>query len=139
MTQPTVHATTVAWDGRGLLILGPSGSGKSALALRLMALGARLVADDRTVLDRRGNTLWASAPDATRGLIEARGIGILRADALPSAPVVLAVDLTQPEVERLPPDRHITLHGLAIPLVWRVDASHFDSGLIQVLKAGRAG
>ena len=69
--------------GAALLILGASGRGKSALALGLMAAGATLVADDRTHLHaRRRRQLVASAPAAIAGLIEARGIGILKAEAL---------------------------------------------------------
>ena len=77
-----VHASCVAWKGRGLLIGGPVGSGKSSLALQLMAFGADLIADDRTALsaDRDGPPVAAPvAPIA--GLIEARGVGILPADA----------------------------------------------------------
>ena len=54
-----LHATTVALAGQGVLILGPSGSGKSGLALQLMAMGAELVADDRTIVTARGSTLHA--------------------------------------------------------------------------------
>ena len=68
MTQ--MHATTVALRGRGLLILGPSGSGKSTLALQLMAVGARLVADDRTDLTAQGDDVVASCPAALVGTIE---------------------------------------------------------------------
>ena len=64
-----LHGSAVALEGRGLLILGASGTGKSALALRMMAHGARLVADDRVVLARRGDALIASAPPALRGTI----------------------------------------------------------------------
>ncbi|MDO5705850.1 MAG: HPr kinase/phosphatase C-terminal domain-containing protein, partial [Paracoccus sp. (in: a-proteobacteria)] len=95
-----IHASSVAIDGRGLLILGPSGAGKSALALALMAMGAVLVSDDRTVLRRDGDMVLADAPDSLRGLIEARGIGILRADSAGAVPVVLVVDLGRAEDAR---------------------------------------
>src|SRR5262245_61986603 len=72
-----VHGSAVAWGGRGLLILGASGRGKSALALALTATGAALVADDRVEIVRRGRALVARAPAALAGLVEARGIGIL--------------------------------------------------------------
>lgn len=134
-----LHATTVAVAGRGLLILGPSGAGKSGLALRLMAWGAALVADDRTVIEARGGRLWAACPPAIRGRIEARGLGILHADPSPPVPLALAVDLSQAEAARLPEARRQwTALGVAIPLVWRVDAAHFEAGLWQQLKAGRA-
>ncbi|WP_331459605.1 HPr kinase/phosphorylase [Paracoccus liaowanqingii] len=70
-----LHATTVALEGRGLVILGPSGSGKSGLALELMAVGAVLVADDRTDLRLQQGRLIAQAPPALSGRIEARGWG----------------------------------------------------------------
>ena len=88
-----LHATCVAVEGRGVLICGPSGAGKSALGLQLMALGARLVADDQVALSRRDGALWAACPPTIRGMIEARGVGLLNADPVEGAEVVLAVDL----------------------------------------------
>lgn len=75
-TMETVHATTIAIDGAGVLLRGPSASGKSDLALRLIDDGARLVADDRTVLALRDGIVEASAPPSIRGKIEVRGLGI---------------------------------------------------------------
>jgi HPr kinase/phosphorylase len=134
----TLHATTVAVDGRGLLILGPSGSGKSALALELMALGACLVADDRTILTRTGDTLVATCPRAIRGLIEARGIGILNATPCDSATLALAIDLGLTTDERLPPAHQITLLDRPLPLLHKVATGYFAAGLLQYLKAGLA-
>ena len=113
--------------------------GKSALALQLMALGADLVADDGTLI-RRGaeGGLWASCPEPIAGRIEARGVGILAADSVPSAQLVLVVDLDQPEPDRLPPFRKITLLGEEVDLLLRVDHAHFASAILQYLKAGRA-
>lgn len=134
-----VHGTAVSFAGRALLILGPSGAGKSALALELLALGAGLIADDRTVLSLRGGHPVASAPPAIAGRVEARGIGILAAAPAPPAPVVLAADLGKLETERLPPERRIDLLGVAIPLVHKVAGPHFPAALLQYLRAGRAG
>ncbi len=86
-----------------MLILGRAGAGKSSLALQLMALGAQLVADDQTVVQRREEHLIASAPETIRGQIEARGIGILAAPAAPPTPLRLIVDLDAEEDSRLPP------------------------------------
>lgn len=97
-----VHASCVAIDGRAALIEGPSGSGKSTLALLLMALGAELVADDRVALSMQGGAVVATPPPALSGLVEARGVGLLRGPALASAPVVLVADLSPRPVERLP-------------------------------------
>lgn len=132
-----VHATCIALRGRGLLITGASGSGKSALALQLMALGAQLVADDQVILEAGPGGVTAIVPDPISGLIEARGIGILT--ATPAGPVRLglAVDLDHAESERLPPRRETRLLGQSVPLLYRVDASHFAASLIQFLAHGR--
>src|SRR5215203_5858792 len=92
-----VHATAVAIEGRAVLLRGPSGAGKSDLALRLIDAGARLVSDDQSALSRRGEVLIVAAAPAIAGLFEARGLGIVRLDALPEAPVALIADLAEPE------------------------------------------
>jgi len=97
-----VHASCVVANGRAALIRGQSGSGKSALALRLLALGAGLVADDRTHLRHERGMVLAEAPAAIRGLIEARGVGILNAPAAGAAPLALVVDMDRHETEHLP-------------------------------------
>ena len=113
-----VHATAVAIAGRAVLLRGPSGSGKSDLALRLIDAGARLVADDRTELHRRGAQLVSRAPATIAGLIEVRGVGLLRLPALDEAPVAMIVDLVPPDrVERLPDRRTETFLGVAVPLI----------------------
>lgn len=133
-----IHATAVALDaGRGVLILGPSGAGKSALALRLMALGAHLVADDRVDLRHEAGALLAAAPAVLFGLIEARGAGILRATALASARIALVVDLSERETERLPPMRHSEILGVSLPLVLRLQDGHLEAAILQWLKGGR--
>ena len=135
--QTNLHASCVALQDKGLLILGPSGSGKSALALQLMALGAVLVADDYTDLARGEGGVIARCPAALRGLIEARGIGILRADTVAQAPVALVVDLGRVETERLPPKRQFALLGLVFDLVLGQDGDHFPAAVLQALRAGR--
>lgn len=133
----THHATTVALGDRGALILGPSGSGKSGLALQLMALGARLVADDRTILTVAEGHLIATCPPALRGRIEARGIGILNAEPIESAAIALAINLGESESDRLPPQRSIVIEGVTIPLVRGSGSAHFPAAVIQLLRAGR--
>ena len=83
MNAKLFHASCVAWQGRGALILGRSGAGKSALALQLMALGADLVSDDRTELLAEADALTARAPATIQGLIEARGVGLMRVPFVP--------------------------------------------------------
>jgi len=113
-----VHATAIAIDGSAVLLRGVPGSGKSDLGLRLIDAGARLVADDQSELCRRGEAIIARAPKSIAGLVEVRGIGIFRLDALAEAPVVLVADLVAPEaVERLPKQRRETFFGCAVPLI----------------------
>ena len=116
-----VHATAVLVEGAGVLIRGPSGSGKSDLALRLIEAGARLVADDRTTLVRARDAVIARAPAPIAGLLEVRGLGIRRlprSHLLAQARVVLLVDLVPPaEVERLPEPAHETLLGVDLPVL----------------------
>ena len=121
-----VHATCVAlrlpgrtW--RAVLLRGASGAGKSDLALRLIDAGGRLVADDQTRITRRGRTLTASAPPVLAGLIEVRGVGIVklaRSQVLARAPLAMIVDLVPPEhVERLPDPAEEEVLGVALPLL----------------------
>lgn len=132
-----LHASAVALGRRGLLILGRSGSGKSSLALELMALGACLVADDRTVVRAVGGHVVASCPPSIRGRIEARGVGILAAEAASEVPLVLAVDMDRAETERLPPNRSLEILGVRLPLLHKSDSRHFPAALLQYLRAGR--
>lgn len=131
------HASCIALNGQGVLIEGPSGAGKSALALRLMAFGASLVADDQVLLRHLAGGVTAEAPAGLPNAIEARGLGLLNADVIGPAPVRLVVDLAEAETERLPPRRHVTLLGCAIPLVLGRDAHHLETGLMQYLRRGR--
>ncbi len=135
--ETNLHASCVAWEGRAVLISGASGTGKSGLALQLMAYGAQLVSDDRTHLRRRDERLWASAPNAIAGKIEARGVGILKAKPRTEAEVVLAVDLDREEVDRLPHPRETRILEVAVPLCLRVDAAHFAAAILQYMREGR--
>jgi hypothetical protein len=99
--QANVHASCVAIGGRGVLLIGKSGSGKSDLSLRLIEDGARLVADDRTILFLAKGALHAKAPDSIKGLLEIRGVGIVACPALPKVRIALAVRLGR-EGKRLP-------------------------------------
>ena len=113
----TIHGTAVAINGAGVLLRGPSGSGKSDLALRLIDAGAVLVADDRVALSRDGAEVAAVAPEAIGGKLEVRGLGIVRLPAV-SAPLRLIVDLVESDdVERLPKARETVLLGVALPVL----------------------
>lgn len=129
-SQETVHATTVAIGGKGVLIVGPSGSGKSALALQLLALGAGLVADDQTVLTCVDERLIASAPDAIKGQIEARGVGMI--PVVPNAPVPLhiVVDMGKTEDARLPKPHVHSVLDITLPCLYKADTPYFASALL---------
>lgn len=108
-------ARRIAGVWKGALIQGPSGSGKSDLALRCLAEGFRLVADDRVVLWASAGRLFGRAPDTLRGLIEVRGLNVLAAPSLDFCEVVLALRLETPE--RIPDPATIPVLGLDIPLL----------------------
>lgn len=135
--QEILHANCVAIDGRALLIAGPSGAGKSSLSLQLLALGAELVADDRTIVQRVGDDLHASAPDSIAGLIEARGVGLLELPALDTAPVSLFVDLAISEKKRLPQLHHRPLLGIDLPCIHNADSPHFAAAIMLYMRGSR--
>lgn len=113
-----VHASCVVVASLGVLIRGAPGSGKSDLAARLIDQGGRLVADDRVDLAVRDGSLVASAPAAIAGLLEVRGIGILRMTALAEAAIGLVVDMVgQEDVERVPEPAFCDYMGVAVPLL----------------------
>jgi HPr kinase/phosphorylase len=111
------NATCVSRLGRGVLIAGPSGSGKSSLALDLMAKGWQLVTDDWCVLESDATgRLIATAPFRLRGLIEIRGVGIQRVPVRLSAPVVMQVMLGEGG-DRLPLPQRVDVAGVSLPLL----------------------
>ena len=132
-----LHASCVAVGEKGVLITGASGSGKSSLALQLMALGARLVSDDRTVIQAQDDRLIASAPPIIAGMIEARGIGLVHAAPKGPTSLALAVDLDKVESERLPPARYQSFEAIALPCLHKVENPAWPAAILQYLKAGR--
>ena len=122
-----VHATAIALGAKVALLRGPPGSGKSDLALRCLAQPpgplvpepALLVSDDQVRLTAAGGRLTATAPETIRGMIEVRGLGLLRLDCIDSAEVRLVVQLVSPEaIERLPdPGAVVELCGVRLPLL----------------------
>lgn len=107
-----VHGTCVAIAGRGVLLRGPPGAGKSDLALRLIDSGACLVADDQVELEIDDERLLTCPPATIAGLLEVRGVGILTVAHQAPVPLALVVDLVAGEtVERLPEEQTIDLLG----------------------------
>ena len=128
-----LHASCVEWQGRALLIAGPSGSGKSSLALELMALGAGRVADDKTEL-WAADGLWARAPATLPQAVEARGLGLLPAQLTPEARVAAALDLRCRSAARMPQPLEITLLGHVIPLLHSPASGPVAAMILQYLK-----
>jgi len=123
-SSATVHASAVLVGARAVLIRGPSGSGKSRLALDVIEAGrtgslpfARLVADDRVHLETANGRLLVRPAEALAGLIEVRGVGLRRIAHEPSAVVGLVVDLAVPEAQRLPDaaERITEVGGIRLP------------------------
>lgn len=135
--QSLVHGSCVSDGGRAVLIIGGAGRGKSSLALQLMAYGADLVADDQTIVEKSVNGLRVSAPETTRGLVEARSVGILRAKPVLEAALSLVVDMDQLENDRLPHPREVRMMGVNLPLIFNVDAPYFAAAVLQFLRHGR--
>lgn len=117
-----IHATAVAlpvdegWVG--VLLRGPSGSGKSDLALRLIDEGARLIADDQTELCGSVGALNLRSPPRIAGLLEVRGLGLVGVQTIAQAPLVLVADLVPAaEITRLPLAQTVTLAGVSVALL----------------------
>ena len=111
------HASCVEFEGKGILIFGPSGSGKSDLALRLIDEGAKLVSDDYVKLTCDGDVLYAHPAPNIEGLIEVRGVGLVKTGFIKSSIVKLALELKpEQEIERLPEAKVFSQDEAEIPL-----------------------
>jgi serine kinase of HPr protein (carbohydrate metabolism regulator) len=138
LSAESVHASSVALNGRAVLITGASGAGKSDLTLRLLDRGFTLISDDQTLVRRDGDRLIASAPLSIKGKLEIRGIGIIEMETASDIPVALLVELTS-EIQRLPDDsRERPLLGVNLPLV-SIDAMTASAPSKVVLALDRFG
>jgi len=136
MTENLIHATSVACNGKAVLLRGPSGAGKSDLALRLVEKGWALVSDDQTRLDVTDAELFASPPQTIVGQIEARGLGIVDLrqhghQVLDRAEVVLLVDLVSKVIDRMPELEAEPLLGVMLP---RISINPFESSAVAKLE-----
>jgi len=102
----TVHATSVAIDGYGVIIIGPSGAGKTDLAIRLIDRGACLISDDRTILSRANNVVTLNPPEKTAGQIELHSLGIYLVQFISNIELKMIVELVN-QAERYPMDSQI--------------------------------
>lgn len=123
-------------DAKAVVILGASGRGKSSLALQLLSLGAVLIADDRTCLSLAKDHVIASAPSSIHGQIEARGVGILIAPTMNSAPVHLVVDLETSEQDRLPGKHTHSLLGQPVRCFHNPETPTFAAAVSLYLRYG---
>jgi len=141
----TIHASAVAIDGRGILIRGRSGSGKSALVVGLIdrdPATTRLVADDRVVLTLADGHLVATAPASLAGKLEVRGIGIVEIPALSSCSIALVVDIAPPrECPRMPAAEALTVmvHGVAVPRLILPSGAHDGPARVRFALVHLAG
>lgn len=132
-SKATLHATSVVFCGRGLLICGPSGSGKSDLALRIMDAGGSLIADDYTDVVVDGGKVMAAAPAATAGMMEVRGVGLLKVPAIRTARIDMVLECVKPEsVERMPDKEMHMIEDVPLPK-WRINP--FESSAVAKIRA----
>lgn len=110
-----LHASAVAIAGSGVLIIGPSGSGKSTVALDFISRGAVLISDDRVVAS--GTPPRLSPPETIAGLIEARGIGLLKLPYEPEHEAVLVIDMGRTVDTRIPQCTMFEINSVCLPLI----------------------
>ena len=128
-----LHASTVVIDGAAVAIAGPTGSGKSGFALGLMNRGAQLLADDITWVRDAGDAVIAHCPPALSGQIEARGMGILTAPFITSAPLKLIVDMGIVEQDRMPAAKFATVCGHAVRVFHTPESGNFIEAVMHYM------
>ena len=113
-----IHGTCVAIGNEAILFRGPSGSGKSDLALRVINSGGRLISDDQTIISRQEDELFMSSPENLRDKIEVRGVGIVNMPAKNEARLALVLDMMPPEkIDRIPILQFCWYLGLQVPVL----------------------
>jgi serine kinase of HPr protein (carbohydrate metabolism regulator) len=115
-TEHYIHGTALQFSKKGILLLGNSGSGKSDLALRLMDKGGKLIADDQVIVKRVKDKIIASCPSSLSGLLEVRGIGIIKIASIVQTSLDLVISLSPKEkIERLPESQMYELLDVSLP------------------------
>ena len=135
-----MHSSSVELDGKGILIKGDSGSGKSSLALKLIMLGARLIADDQTTVFVEKKRVLLRAPNSLPSGLEIRGVGIVNAPLCKKAELKLVVDLSIVENNRLPDlfDKNINILGYSFPFYFFQGIKEPANSIFALLKFGIA-
>ena len=116
-----MHATCVDINGSGVLIVGSSGSGKSSLAINLLALGSKLVADDQCELVKKNNRFSVSKPASLPNSIEIRGVGLVSVPMVVETSLDWVVNMDEAETERMPDLRFTKIDGYRVPTVFGKD------------------
>lgn len=130
MNVDEFHATSVVLEDAGLMITGPSGIGKSDLALRLIDSGATLISDDITICKKIDNEIKLFAPKKTRGLLEVREIGIVNVPYVENVKLVSIIILNRNNLERMPNKRFKIIKGVKVP-VFSLHGNH-SSAVIKI-------
>ena len=113
-----IHGTSIALEENGVLIVGFSGSGKSDLALRLIDSGATLICDDQTICKKVENEIFLFAQEKICGLIEVRGLGLIKVPYVENIKLKMIVKLKEGVDERFPlKNLKKKIFGIAIPMI----------------------
>ncbi|MEO1562678.1 MAG: serine kinase [Pseudomonadota bacterium] len=128
-----IHGSAVAVDGKAALILGVSGSGKSSLVAEIMSRGGTLIGDDQVVLSGVAHPIVKPAPQLA-GLLELRGIGLVRVPFQERAPLYLCVNLDVAPDGRMPDRCTITVLGKQLPLINAQGLQNVAASVILTLR-----
>ena len=131
-----IHATCVDINGSGVLIVGRSGSGKSSLAINLLALGSTLVADDQCELVKKNNRFRISKPASLPNSIEIRGVGLVSVPMVNETSLDWVVNMDEVEKERMPTPRFTEIGGFRVPTVFGKDMDDLASRIYVLVNNG---
>ena len=132
MIMNQFYATAVTYSGFGVLIRGPSGSGKSDLALRLIDNGAGLISDDQVIIKVVGQELYLSPPESISGLIEVRGVGVIKIEYDRDIRLCLIVELDPSnDVQRTPRVKEELIKNIPVPVI---NLNAFENSVLAKIK-----